>query len=289
MRRRRPFALSLSARPNPFPSLTASSSRPFRCFVPGSRRSCETRTRSATGRVCWCFQSRPGERDEWRSGGGGRKNSVGFVGRSDLVLVWVAAIKASKAKEAHPKAKEDEHGQQDGQGADAGERQEEEGRGKDRYGVLQRRYLPVEEPRDNQQDAYSAAQRDARSQKEGPLVARGGGGSRVPARRREERRQVRSLRHGHVSPAGGLPPRQRFGCRVLQFLFFGFWMTSNISGNLSSPKYRTDDQRVFGHIFGVSCQTGWDRKLRTGDGGVSLLTRGCSHWTWGTQEGTWPE
>jgi len=81
VRRRRPFALSLSARPNPFPSLTASSSRPFRCFVPGSRRSCETRTRSATGRVCWCFQSRPGERDEWRSGGGEEKE-FGWFRRS---------------------------------------------------------------------------------------------------------------------------------------------------------------------------------------------------------------
>ena len=86
--------------------------------------------------------------------------------------------------------------------------------------MLQRRDLPVEEPRGNQQDAYSAAQRDARSQKEGPLVARGGGGSRVPARRREERRQVRSLRHGHARRVGwsresrGRPPsRQRFGCR----------------------------------------------------------------------------
>ena len=176
---------------------------------------------------------------EERGGGRERIRLVSSVGQ-----IWFWCGKQA-AKEAHPKAKEDEHGQQDGQGADAGERQEEEGRGKDRYGVLQRRDLPVEEPRGNQQDAYSAAQRDARSQKEGPLVARGGGGSRVPARRREERRQVRSLRHGHARRVGwsresrGRPPsRQRFGCRrVLYFFCFGSWRTPNISGNLSSPKY----------------------------------------------------
>ena len=38
------------------------------------------------------------------AGGGGRKNSVGFVGRSDLVLVWVAAIKAS-SKRGSPESK----------------------------------------------------------------------------------------------------------------------------------------------------------------------------------------
>ena len=116
--------------------------------------------------------------------------------------------------------------------------------------MLQRRNLPVEEPRGNQQDAYSAAQRDARSQKEGPLVARGGGGSRVPARRREERRQVRSLRHGHARRVGwsresrGRPPsRQRFGCRCFNF-FFGFWITPNISAEISPPPNTLNSPRL---------------------------------------------
>ena len=165
--------------------------------------------------------------------------------------------------------------------------------------MLQRRDLPVEEPRGNQQDAYSAAQRDARSQKEGPLVARGGGGSRVPARRREERRQVRSLRHGHARRVGcsresrGRPPsRQRFGCRrVLYFFCFGFWRTPTFPEISPPPNTQYNSTTTRAHqcfwasLWGVLPD--WvGQEVENGGRGVASLTRGLSHWTWGTQEGT---
>ena len=81
---------------------------------------------------------------------------------------------------------------------------------------------------------------------------------------------------GHVSPAGGLPPDSVLAV-VVCFNFFvldfgGPPTFPEISPPPNTRLYNTTTDQspsmVFGHLFGVSCQTGWDRKLRTG-------ARGC--------------
>ena len=79
----------------------------------------------------------------------------------------------------------------------------------------------------------------------------------------------------HVSPAGGLPPDSVLAV-VVCFIFFvlDFGGPQHFRKSLlpQIPAYiirrRPEPINVFGHLFGVSCQTGWDRKLRTG-------ARGC--------------
>ena len=78
----------------------------------------------------------------------------------------------------------------------------------------------------------------------------------------------------HVSPAGGLPPDSVLAV-VVCFIFFVLDFGGPPTFPEISPppntrllRRRPEPNGVFGHLFGVSCQTGWDRKLRTG-------ARGC--------------
>jgi len=95
----------------------------------------------------------------------------------------------------------------------------------------------------------------------------------------------------HVSPAGGLPPDSVLAvvvCFIFFVLDFGGPPTFPEISPPPNTQYNSTTTRA--HCFWASLWgvlPDWvGQELENGGRGGASLTRGLSHWTWGTQEGT---